>query len=239
MDNYELGLKKTWGGVFQLNSALFYADYQGFQAPLTVVLNSTTGSTGTQFLNLEARNWGLEVEAQWAPVQGLQFFGSYAYINAEITEGCCYVDTNDPTAAQPDSRPVGAPLPNGSRNQSLVGSRLPMTPEHKINVGGNYTMDFTPGSLTLGATYTYTDDMQTGVFGSPRYTAPSNEIVDLRAIWKDVEDRFTIIGYVKNATDEVAYQSSTPSSLTSIGTFRQTVKLNFPRTFGVELQYRF
>ena len=44
---------------------------------------------------------------------------------------------------------------------------------------------------------------------------------------------------MKNATDEVAYQSSTPSSVTGIGTFRQTVKLNFPRTFGVELQYRF
>ena len=239
VDNYELGLKKTWGGVFQLNTALFYADYQGFQAPLTVVLNSTTGSTGTQFLNLEARNWGLEVEGQWAPVQGLQIFGSYAYINAEITEGCCYVDTNDPRALQPNARPVGAPLANGSRNQSLVGSRLPMTPEHKLNVGANYTMDFTPGSLTLGATYTYTDDMQTGVFGSPRYTAPSNEIVDLRALWKDAGDRFTIIGYVKNATDEVAYQSSSPSSVTALGTFRQTVKLNFPRTFGVELQYRF
>lgn len=239
VDNYELGLKKTWGGIFQLNTALFYADYQGFQAPLTVVLNPATGSTGTQFLNLEALNWGLEVEGQWAPLPGVQLFGSYAYINAEITEGCCYVDTNDPRALQTGARPVGAPLPNGNRNQSLVGSRLPMTPEHKVNLGGNYTIDFTPGSLILGATYTYTGDMQTSVFGSPRYTSPSNENVDLRALWKDVEDRFTIIGYVKNVTDEVAYQSSTPGTITGAGTFRQTVNLNFPRTFGVEFQYRF
>ena len=239
VDNFELGLKKTWGGVFQLNSAIFYADYQGFQAPLTVVLNQTTGSTGTQFLNLDARNWGVELEAQWAPIDNLQLFGSYAYINAEVTEGCCYVDTNDPRALQPNVKRQGPALANGSQPQTLVGNRLPMTPEHKLNVGGNYTIDFTAGSLTLGATYTYTDDMQTSVFGSPRYTAPSNENVDLRALWRDTENRFTIIGYVKNALDEVAYQSSTPSSVTAAGTYRRTVKLNFPRTYGVEFQYRF
>jgi iron complex outermembrane recepter protein len=238
VDNYELGFKKTWGGRFQLNTALFYADYQGFQAPLSIILNPTTGSTGTTFLNLEARNWGLEIETQWAPIAGLQLFGSYAYINAEITEGCCYVDTNDPRALQPGARPTG-PLVGTSQPQTLVGNRLPMTPEHKLNLGANYTWDFTPGSLTLGATYTYTDDMQTTIFASPRHTAESNEIVDLRALWRDADRRYTIIGYVKNVFDEVAYQSSTVSSATGIGTFRRTNKLNFPRTYGIELQYRF
>jgi iron complex outermembrane receptor protein len=81
--------------------------------------------------------------------------------------------------------------------------------------------------------------MQTAVFSQANYTAPANEIVDFRALWKDGQDRFTIIGYVKNAFDEVAYQSSTPTSLTSLGDYRRTVKLNFPRTYGVEFQYRF
>lgn len=237
VDNYEVGLKKTFGGRFQLNSAIFYADYQGFQAPLTVILNPTTGSTGTQFLNLEARNWGVELETQWAPLDNLMIFASYAYINAEIQEGCCYVDTNDPTAAKSGAKPVGG-SPT-ARTQTLVGNRLPMTPENKFNLGVNYTWDFSPGSLTLGGTYTYTDDMQTSIFGQSNYTAPANEIVDFRALWKDSDDRFTIIGFVKNAFDEVAWQSSTPSSLTSLGTYRQTVKLNFPRTFGMEFQYRF
>ena len=114
-----------------------------------------------------------------------------------------------------------------------------MTPENKINLGANYTFDFSPGNLTLGATYTYTDDQQTSIFSQANYTAPSNEIVDLRALWKDAGDRYTIIGFVKNAFDEVAYQSSTPSALTANDTYRRTVKLNFPRTYGVEFQYRF
>lgn len=238
VDNYEVGLKKTFGGRFQLNSAIFYADYKGFQAPLTVILNPTTGSTGSQFLNLDARNWGVELEAQWAPIDNLSIFGSYSYLNAEIEEGCCYVDTNDPRALKAGAKPSG-PLVGTNQPQTLVGNRLPMTAENKFNLGANYTFDFDAGSLTLGATYTYTDDMQTTIFSQSNYTAPSNENIDLRALWKDIDDRFTIIGYVKNVTDEVAYQSSTSGSITANNTFRRTVKLNFPRTYGVELQYRF
>ncbi|KRB40617.1 MAG: TonB-dependent receptor [Pseudomonadota bacterium] len=237
VNNYELGLKKTIGGRFQLNSAIFYADYKGFQAPISVILNPATGSTGTQFLNLDARNWGVELEGQWAPLDNLMIFASYAYINAEIKDGCCFVDTNDPTASRPGAKPVGAAGP--ARQQDLVGNRLPMTPENKFNLGANYTFHFDAGSLTLGGTYTYTDDMQTGIFSQANYTAPANEIVDFRALWKDGQDRFTVIGYVKNAFDEVAYQSATPTAVTSNGTYRETVKLNFPRTYGVEFQYRF
>jgi len=238
VDNYEIGLKQTMlNGRLQVNSAVFYADYKGFQAPISVILNAATGSTGTQFLNLDARNWGVELEAQWAPIDNLLIFGSYAYLSAEIREGCCFVDTNDPRAVRPGAKPVGPVGP--ARLQDLVGNRLPMTPENKINLGANYTFNFSPGSLTIGGTYTYTDDQQTSIFSQANYTAPSNEIVDFRALWKDAGDRYTIIGFVKNAFDEVAYQSSSTSSLTANGTYRRTVKLNFPRTYGVEFQYRF
>ena len=235
VDNYELGLKKTFGGRFQLNSAVFYADYKGFQAPLRVIISGST--TGTQFLNLDARNWGVELEGQWAPIDNLMIFGSYAYINAEVTNGCCFVDVNDLTASKPGANPVGG-VPT-ARTQNLEGNRLPMTPENKFTLGANYTFDFDLGSLTLGGTYTYTDDMQTTIFSQANYTAPANEIVDFRALWKDSQDRFTIIGYVKNAFDEVAYQSSSSTGLTASGDYRRTVKLNFPRTYGVEFQYRF
>lgn len=239
VDNFEVGLKKTWGGRFQLNAAAFFTDYQGFQAPLTVVLNPTTGSTGSQFLNLDAEIWGVELEGQWAPVENMQIFGSYAYLNTEIVEGCCFVDTTDPRALQPGARPTGATLPNGSRPQTLVGNQLPLTPEHKVNLGANYTWDFDAGSLTLGTTYTYTGDQQQTIWANPNFTSPSNEIVDFRALWRDIDDRFTIIGFVKNAFDEVAYQSQAVGSASTAGVQRRTVKLNFPRTYGIELQYRF
>ncbi|WP_309644880.1 TonB-dependent receptor domain-containing protein [Phenylobacterium sp.] len=239
VDSYELGLKKTWGGRLQVNSALFFSDYKGFQTPLTVVLNSTTGSTGSQFLNLDAEVWGFEFEGQWAPIDNLILSGSYAYLNTEIVEGCCFVDTTDPRALQPGARPTGVTLPNGNKPQTLVGNSLPLTPEHKFTLGANYTWQFSPGSLTAGATYTYTGDQQTSIWASPLFTSPSNEIIDARLLWKDADDRFTVIGFVKNLTDEVAYQSSTPTVPSPQIGNRRTVKLNFPRTYGVELQYRF
>ena len=49
---------------------------------------------------------------------------------------------------------------------------------------------------------------------NPTYVAPSNEIADFRLLWNDAENRYTIIGFVKNAFDEVGYGRVTPSSPT-------------------------
>ncbi|HVI31305.1 TonB-dependent receptor [Phenylobacterium sp.] len=235
VDSYELGAKKNFGRRLQVNSALFFSDYKGFQTPLTVALGNITGS---RFLNLDAEVWGAEFEAQWAPVDNLQLLMNYAYLNAEVTEGCCFVDTPDPRALAPGARPSGAPLANGSQPQSLVGNALPLTPKHKVTVGATYTWEFDAGSLIASGTYTWTDDQQSTIFNNPVYTSPAFEIADFRMLWKDGEDRYTVIGYVKNAFDEVGYQSSTAGSPTAVGP-RRTVILNFPRTYGVELQYRF
>jgi iron complex outermembrane receptor protein len=86
--------------------------------------------------------------------------------------------------------------------------------------------------------YTDTDDMQTSIWENPAYTAPSFEIADFRLLWNDAQNRYTVIGFVKNAFDEVGYGSVTPSSPTLVGV-RREVSLTFPRTYGMELQFRF
>jgi iron complex outermembrane receptor protein len=236
VDSYELGAKKTFGGRLQVNTALFYSDYQGFQTPLTVALGTITAST---FLNLDAKVWGLELETLWSPISNLQLMLNYAYLNTEITKGCCFVDTADPAARASGARPVGAAVA-GRVTQTLEGNQMPMAPENKVTLGATYTWDFSPGSLIASGTYTYTDDQQSTIFTNPLYTAPANEIADFRLLWKDAEDRYTLIGFVKNAFDEVAYQRSVanPTSPTAVGARREVI-LNIPRTFGVEIQYRF
>jgi len=236
VDSYELGAKKTFGGRLQLNTALFYSDYQGFQTPLTVALGTITAST---FLNLDATVWGLELESIWSPIDNLQLMLNYAYLNTEITKGCCFVDTSDPAALARGARPVGAAV-SGRVSQDLVGNQMPMAPENKVTVGATYTWDFSAGSLIASGTYTYTDDQQSTIFANPLYTAPANEIADFRLLWKDAESRYTLIGFVKNAFDEVAYQRSVanPTSPTAVGARREVI-LNLPRTYGVEIQYRF
>jgi iron complex outermembrane receptor protein len=232
LNSYELGWKQTVGGRFQVNTALFYYDYKDFQAPLSVQLPG--GSFfATQFVNLDAEVKGVEVETVWSPIDPLRLFVNASYVDSEITRGCCFQDTADPDAVASGARPVGS---DGA--QTLVGNSLPNSPEVKYTVGANYTWNWAPGSLTLGGTYSYTDDLQSNVFSNPVATAPSNEIADFRLLWNDAKDRYTIIGFVKNAFDEVGYIRSSGSSPTGVGS-RRTVGLIYPRTYGVELQYRF
>lgn len=235
VDNFEVGAKTTINGQLQINAAAFYSDYRGFQAPLTVQLGSITGS---RFLNLDAEVRGVEIESQWSPISDLNVFASYAWLDAEVVSGCCFVDSTDPLALAPGANPVGTPLPNGSRAQTVVGNALPLSPEHKVTVGANYTWRFDAGSLTANGSYTRTGDQQSTIFENPIYTSPAFEVVDFRLLWRDAEDRYTLIAFVKNAFDEVGYLSSTGGPPTATGP-RQTVILNFPRTFGAELHVRF
>lgn len=236
VNSYELGAKVTLGRRLQINSALFYTDYNGFQAPLVVPLGTITA---TQFLNLDATIWGLEVETQWSPVRNLQLFANYAYLHSELDSGCCFVDTVDPLATAKGARPAAAPA-GGRVVQSVVGNDLPLSPRNKLSVGASYTFVFDPGSLVLSGTASYIDSQQTGVFANPIYRAPSYTTGDLRVLWKDADQRFTLIGFVKNVTDKVGYGSSlaNPTGVTAVGPRRQ-VSLIYPRTFGAELQVRF
>ena len=235
LNSYELGWKQQLGGRFQLNTAVFFYDYKDFQAPLSVQLPSAPGTLvfGTQFLNLDAEVKGVEVETVWSPIDPLRLFVNASYVDSEITRGCCFQDTTDPTGAASGAQVVG---PGGV--QTLEGNSLPNSPEVKYTIGANYTFNWTPGSLTFGGTYSFTDDLQSNVFSNPVVTAPSNEIADFRLLWSDAKDRYTIIGFVKNAFDEVGYIRSAGSAPTGVGS-RRTVGLIYPRTYGAEVQFRF
>ena len=152
---------------------------------------------------------GVEVETVWSPIDPLRLFVNASYVDSEITRGCCFQDTTDPRGTAPGAKVVD-PLTGA---QTLVGNSLPNSPEVKYTVGANYTFNWTPGSLTFGGTYSYTDGLQSNVFSNPIATAPSNEIADFRILWNDAQNRYSLIGFVKNAFDEVGYIRSSGSSV--------------------------
>lgn len=124
--------------------------------------------------------------------------------------------------------------------QSVVGNDLPLSPENKVTLGANYRFELDAGTLTFSGTATYIDPQSSTLFNNPIYRTESFTTGDLRALWRDSDDRFTVIGFVKNVTDEVGFGSSTasPSGVSAVGARRQ-VTLIFPRTYGIEFQYRF
>jgi iron complex outermembrane receptor protein len=266
-DAFEVGLKKDFGRTLQVNLAAFYYSYKGFQAPVTTIPTGGGVATAqTVFLNIpKAISKGFEAEVNWAPIDGLRLNASYSYVDAYIDEASGLVDPTDPTGVDPGANPIGAltacnrlasPAAPGcdiysgnfQRGQNLKGDALPQAPKNKIALNAIYTWTMDAGSLSPSVSYFWRDSQYGSIFQRSYNKAPSYDQVDLRLTWKDAQNRYTIIGYAKNIFDDLGYyEGSTstrqvgrlPSGFPVVQGITTTYGLTPPRTYGVELQYRF
>ncbi|WP_374470933.1 TonB-dependent receptor [Phenylobacterium sp.] len=253
VDAYELGLKKTFSRRFQLNAAAFFNDFKDLQLNLAQ-LNTAGTAASNNFVNVDAETYGVEVEAQWRPIRNLDLSATYGYLHTEITKGCCFYDPADPGALDPNATPSGGSVvSNGTRLvfQTLEGSRIYQSPKHKFAGNANYTFNFGAGDLILSATYTWTDETYYQPFKSAPNKVPAYDVADFRVLWNDGDERYTLIAFVKNAFDNRGYTSNGSNAPAAIFDLPNpgpglvqtrtaiTRGLIQPRTYGVELQYRF
>lgn len=236
IDSFELGLKKTIGSMFQFNGDVFYYNWNNDQQPLTV--NSGGVNVSSLFNIPTVREYGIEIEGVWRPIDPLTFNLSYAYLNTRVTSPLCVVNTNDPTASLPgDSTagcPVGAPQP-----VQLRGSELPEAPLNKFSLNGQYVFTFDPGKLTLSASFIWKDRTFGSIFNNPLNVAPAYYTLNLRAVWDDAKNRYSIIGYVNNLTNTVGYDNVTETTLLQGFPLVRATGITAPLTVGAEVQFRF
>ena len=246
---YELGLKKDWSGTLQTNVSAFYYDYQDAQVPVST--QPPVGPSTSIFYNIpKARSLGFELESIWQPIANLQLLFNYSYLDATIRESCCITDGADPAAVAPGAKPVSAlgavdPITGAptSRGQDLSGNHLPVAPRHKVSFNANYTWEFEPGAITGSVSYVWRDKVYSSIFDRPYYQAPARSQIDARLAWKDAADRYTVILYGKNLTDEQDFDTLAATRQTGFNgggayNLNRTYVLVPPRTYGVELQYR-
>jgi len=243
VDAFELGLKKDWTPRLQTNISLFYYAYDNAQVP--VQYQPDTGPRVSLFFNIpKSISQGIELETTWAPIDNLRILFNYAYLDAHIDESCCISDPDDPTASLPTANPAGPPgaidAPTGlpTRAQDVSGQKLPLSPKHKVALNALYTWEFGAGSLTGSASYLWRDEVYSSIFNSEANRAPGRDQIDLRLTWSDAADRYSIVGYVQNLTDEEDFETLS-ASRNSMGAINQTFVMSPPRTYGVQLQYRF
>jgi iron complex outermembrane receptor protein len=259
LNAYEIGYKETIGKTLVVDIAAFYYDYIGLQVPLAI---SNSGVIQNLFVNVpKSLSEGVELESYWTPTPNLTLTLSYSYDRTEVLTGCsgaivagafvadpgslCIQDTNDPSAVAPGAKPA----PGGGGLQSVKGDLLPNAPLNKLAVAGAYTFHFTPGDLTFSVTVAYRDKQTSTLFGRFYDTAPAWYDVDLRALWKGPKDKYEIIAYVKNLADTLQYAvgntgaglSGSASSVNLAGPLNwvSTYDLNPPRTYGLEVRYKF
>ncbi|HLK25044.1 MAG TPA: TonB-dependent receptor [Caulobacteraceae bacterium] len=263
LNSYEIGYKQTFGRKLSLDVAAFYYDYDQIQLPLTLSVN---GVLVSQFISYpKAESTGVEVEGVWTPTRDLIFTLSYSFDYTALLTGCsgsvvsgvfvpthnsvCVQNTSDPLGTGPGARDVNEAFAPGV--QSVKGAPLPNAPRNKIAITGAYTWHFAPGNLTAAVTFVWRDtQLGNTVFNTPYNTAPSWDDVDLRATWSGDHDRYEIIGFVRNVFNSLQYtvgggaagyvgNATTGTSPASGLFYFPAYDLTQPRTFGVEVRYKF
>ncbi|THD56080.1 TonB-dependent receptor, partial [Phenylobacterium sp.] len=264
-NNYEIGLKKDlFNRTLQIDAAIFYLDYQDFQAPVTIpaVSGGVQQAQGV-FLNVpKAVSYGIELESIWSPIDHLQIALTYAFDDAYIKQLTGVIDPSDPTAVQPGAKPIGALTtcaanPTGvcdvytgfvERGQDLSGNQLPQSTKNKVALNVLYTWITDQGSLSPSVSYIWRDKQYGSIFERFYNESPSWAQVDARLTWKDKDNKYSVIGYVKNLFNQLGYDGGASGARLAGTTggvnavqpgFDITYPLTPPRTYGVELQYRF
>lgn len=243
MNAYEVGIKKTLGARLQANASAFWYDYRDVQAPLSE-RNPVTGSSVTNFYNLpRTTQRGFELETIWFPTDRLQILANYAFLDAKLDEACCFIDPQDPLALQPGARPV----PGQGANQDLSGAQFPGAQRNRVSLNANYTWDLFGGSLTGSASYVWRSGSYSSIFNRWYNKVDDWAQTDARLVWRDKDEKLTLIAFVKNIFEEEGPVSASAERSNTAPTtagapydiINQSYTLNQPRTFGVELQRRF
>jgi iron complex outermembrane receptor protein len=119
--NYELGVHSEFGDSLLLNGSIFYIEWDDIRLPTVTENGSLQISTNGK----SATSSGVELESTWFITPDWYLQGSYAYIDAELSDDAPgIVDGED----------------------GFDGDRLPGTPEHQGFLATNYTFALNDGS---------------------------------------------------------------------------------------------
>jgi iron complex outermembrane receptor protein len=130
--------------------------------------------------------------------------------------------------------------------QNLKGQKLPEAAPNKVSLNALYSWTFDPGKLTLSASYIWKDATYGSLFNRPYAKAPAYDEADFRLTWAGANAHYKIIAFVANAFDEKGYDRATGSLLQTgnpVAGVPEAIISNIglipPRTYGVQVQYKF
>jgi outer membrane receptor protein involved in Fe transport len=209
LTNYEFGWKSQWDeGRFTFNGAAFFMTWDDFisdiRNPNPATFFFVTANAG------QAEILGLEMEALWRPIEGLEIGGSATLLRAELSE---------PSAVLAGGVPEGA--------------RLPISPEFKAAVFAEYRF----GGQIFGAEpyvrgdVSYTGESVNSIDPLAASTQDSYTLANLQAGLEGENWRVNL--FVNNLTDERAQLFINPNF------FDTRVTPSRPREIGITVRLSF
>ncbi|TWX52264.1 TonB-dependent receptor [Colwellia hornerae] len=172
----ELGWKTTWlNNTLRFNGAIYNVDFSDMQQgvlDLSIANSSFFDNVGSADIN------GVEFELNWAATDNIDLFGSFSYIDSELTD-----------------------IPNTLVNITPVGSNLPYAPENEGVVGARYYQNIGDFAAVFQGVFKWTDSRFNSLVAADRVELPSYNQVNLSAsIGKD-DWKATL--FIDNATDSL------------------------------------
>lgn len=213
-DSFEIGLKSDWAdGRLRLNAAAFYNDISDLQREVAVP-DPTAALAQVIRNSADARLQGVEIEAVFAPLDGLVLSASVGYTDAEYTK--VHMDLNGDQVI--DAADKALDLPRVSPWTYSAGVSLD-------------TSLATLGDATWRLQYSHRDE---AAFTDSNTTFLSKvDLLDASVTYRHPNQRFTLSMYGRNLTDE-DYEGA----VTQLP-FGNVRYLSKGRRYGVEMNLEF
>ncbi|XOV82474.1 MAG: TonB-dependent receptor [bacterium] len=240
----EIGYKATLlEGQLQINSSIYMYQYDNYQDRIEI-FDSGSGQAQDQVLNTdEAENMGVEVEFTWLPTDAMTLGGNVSYTKTEYKSDLIVLEDDNPffpiqifnqTADDPVT---GDPGRDAFLSQNLKGNDLKRIPEWKYTLWATYQWGFDAGTLTAGATYSYTGEYASEGIVRAIDENPARDRLDVSLTWRDNRDQWVVRGFVDNVLDRVYSRGVTTQ--TAANDYRQLAQSLYPQFYGLEVTYRF
>ena len=235
LTNYEIGWKTTWlDNSLRWNGAVFDEKWKDFQFAylganaLTVIANAG---------NAEIR--GVETDMEWAVTRAFTLSGSFAVLDAKLTQQYCAPPA--PTPEDPDPYSTHCNVAAQYEQFAPNGEQLPVTPKFKGSITARYNF---PVFQYVG--YVQGSAQYVGArWADLRLTAreelgpePAYAVVDFAA-GTQIKN-MTAELYVTNAFDRLAViDRFAECDANTCGPFNVYTTPNQPRTIGLRFGQRF
>ena len=172
--SYEAGVKSEWlDRRLRLNVAAFYNDYDDIQ--LTAVTNSGGASIVRTGNAASAAIYGIELEFEARPTEGLNLFASAGFMNNTLSE---------------------------KEGFTFGATELPTAPRFTGNLGGEYRFDISSNlDVLIGADVSHTSSFTPQFDPAPTARIPAYSLVNGRVTLLEGDGGWSIGLFVKNLFD--------------------------------------
>jgi iron complex outermembrane receptor protein len=230
---YEIGYKGAQlDGALQINSAIYFYDYEDVQTfgQGVSLIDPTQTSTGI-FAVPSAELIGWDTDLTWLATDEIMLGANFSYTHSEYTDDFNLIDGYDPDRPTSIFNATNSPI-------NIDGKQMLRVPEMKGGAYAQYTIPMGGNGRTeLLVNWTWIDDVYFSAFEDPDDIAEAYQRWDLRASWISDQDNWLVAAFVNNVTDEIGIRQISRGG--EDDGWRRSGAVTDPRLIGLEVRYKF